>query len=318
VLALDMTEVLQASRVIKLKLTAFVLGSLLALFLLAWAWQSVDQEALQTLWSTVPVWGWLLAALMWGGSLALRAERLRQEWTWKRQVLWHEAMRVVLFHNAAVLLLPMRAGELGYPLLVKQLFGATWQASWRSLLWLRLQDLWVLATLAVWLWPGISLGWRVGMALLWVVLVAVPARIWLGLLKRRIKGMSFVRSLMHRRSGLAGWCLSWGNWFLKLTAVAGLLHSLAPEAASLDFAQALAGALGGELAALLPVQGPAGLGTYEAGVWLFSGLPLAAAPLLGLVALGVHVFCLAVSLGLAGAWSLGAFFTARTTSNDKG
>jgi hypothetical protein len=121
--------------------------------------------------------------------------------------------------------------------------------------------------------------------------------------------MAFVRSLMHRRSGLAGWCLSWGNWVLKITAVAGLLHGLAPEAASLDFAQALAGALGGELAALLPVQGPAGLGTYEAGVWLFSGLPVAAAPLLGLVALGVHAFCLAVSLGLAGAWSVSALWT---------
>jgi hypothetical protein len=313
-----MTEGLPVGRVSQLKLTAFMVGSVLALSLLAWAWQGVDPEALRQLWSTVPAWGWLLAALLWAGSLALRAERLRQEWKWKRLVPWREAMRVVLFHNAAVLLLPMRAGELGYPLLVKQVFGASWQASWRSLMWLRLQDVFVLATLAVWLWPGISWGWRVGMALHWVVLLAVPARIWLCLLKRRIQGMAFVRSLMHRRSGLAGWCLSWGNWLLKLMAVAGLLHSLAPEIASLDFAQALAGALGGELAALLPVQGPAGLGTYEAGVWFFSGLPVAAAPLLGLVALGVHAFCLAVSLGLAGAWSLGALSTERTTSNDKG
>lgn len=313
-----MAEELKAGRVSKLKRTAFVVGSLMALSLLAWAWQSVDPEALKKLWSTVPAWGWLLAALLWAGSLALRGERLRQEWKWKRSVLWREAMRVILFHNAAVLLLPMRAGELGYPLLVKQVFGASWQASWRSLMWLRLQDVMVLLTLAVWLWPDVSLAWRLGTALFWVGLVAAPARLWLWLLKRRMKGMAFVRSLMHRRSGLAGWFLSWGNWLLKLTAVAGLLFSLAPESASLDLAQAWAAALGGELAALLPVQGPAGLGTYEAGVWLFSGLPVSAAPLLGLVALGVHAFCLAVSLGLAGAWSLGALWSAGTVSNLKG
>lgn len=313
-----MTETAKVGRVRPLKRAAFVLGSVLALSLLAWAWQSVDPQALRTLWSSVPVWGWLLAALLWSGSLALRAERLRQEWQWKRLVLWREAMRVILYHNAAVLLLPMRAGELGYPLLVKQVFGASWQASWRSLMWLRLQDVMVLATLAVWLWPGVSVAWRVLMVLFWLGLLTAPARLWRGLLKRRMRGMALVRSLMHRRNGLSGWFLSWGNWLLKLAAVAGLLHSLAPEQASLGWAPALAGALGGELAALLPVQGPAGLGTYEAGVWLFSGLPVAAAPLLGLVALGVHAFCLAVSLGLAGAWSLGALTGAGTISKLKG
>jgi uncharacterized integral membrane protein len=302
-----MADALNVSRRGQLKWAAWVLGCLLALLLLAWAWQSVDQSALKPLWFAVPLWGWLMAAVLWAGSLALRAERLRQEWKWKRQVAWREAMRVVLFHNAAVLLLPMRAGELGYPMLVKQVFGASWQASVRSLLWLRLQDLLVLATLALCLWPGFSWAWRVGAALIWVGLVAAPPRLWLWILKRRLKGMATVRSLMHRRSGLAGWCLSWGNWVLKLTAVAGLLYSLAPQAFSLGLQQALAGALGGELAALLPVQGPGGLGTYEAGVWLFSGLPLSVAPLMGLVALGVHTFCLAISLGLAGAWSLGSW-----------
>jgi hypothetical protein len=73
-----MTEELKASRVSPLKLTTFVLGSLVALSLLAWAWQSVDHAALKKLWLTVPAWGWFLAALLWGGSLALRAERLRQ------------------------------------------------------------------------------------------------------------------------------------------------------------------------------------------------------------------------------------------------
>jgi hypothetical protein len=35
----------------------------------------------------------------------------------------------------------------------------------------------------------------------------------------------------------------------------------------LDLPAGLRAALGGELGALMPLQGPAGLGTYEAGVW---------------------------------------------------
>ena len=62
---------------------------------------------------------------------------------------------------------------------------------------------------------------------------------------------------------------------------------------------ALAGALGGELAAVLPVQGPAGLGTYEAGVW--AGVQSQApgtfdnAALLG-AALAVHALGVVVAL----------------------
>jgi hypothetical protein len=63
---------------------------------------------------------------------------------------------------------------------------------------------------------------------------------------------------------------------------------------------AFQGALGGEWAGLLPLQGPAGLGTYEAGVWLAAGIKDAAVVTqLPAAALLIHVFCLAVSLGAA-------------------
>jgi uncharacterized membrane protein YbhN (UPF0104 family) len=292
------------------KWAMFVLGCGLSVGILAWAWWSVDKAAVDKLWRAVPVWAWCVAAMAWALSFVLRAIRLQLEWRWQRAVPWHAAMRLVLFHNAAVLLLPLRAGEMGYPLLVKQTFGASWRDALRSLLWLRLQDVVVLGVLAALLWPGLPVLGRVLVLCAVAVPFVLPKRVWRWVLSRRFWLVAQLRRLMHRRGSPAGWWLSAGNWVLKISVVGALLQALLPEpltaSASWGFGQALSAALGGELAALIPVQGPAGLGTYEAGVWLLSGLPLAEAPLMAVVALAVHVFCLVVSLALAGAWSLGS------------
>jgi uncharacterized membrane protein YbhN (UPF0104 family) len=61
----------------------------------------------------------------------------------------------------------------------------------------------------------------------------------------------------------------------------------------------LKGALTGELSALLPLTGPAGFGTYEAGVWM--GLGLAWTQMSQLMSSIVisHIFFLLISLLLA-------------------
>jgi hypothetical protein len=96
----------------------------------------------------------------------------------------------------------------------------------------------------------------------------------------------------------SGWALSAANWGLRLGVVATLLGALT----SVDFSHAVRAALGGELGAALPLQGPAGLGNYELGLlWGArhgAEAPPAAAGLDELVAAGfaVHLFCLAVGL----------------------
>ena len=111
-----------------------------------------------------------------------------------------------------------------------------------------------------------------------------------------------IRKLLHRRAPRSAWLLSLGNWVCKLCVVALLLSSLL----AIPIQAAFQGALGGEWAGLLPLQGPAGLGTYEAGVWLAAGIKDAdVAAQLPAAALLVHVFCLAISLGAALlAWSV--------------
>lgn len=72
-----------------------------------------------------------------------------------------------------------------------------------------------------------------------------------------------LQAVAARRSGASSWVFAVANWSLRLLVVGGLLVSLGV----LDLPTGLRAALGGELGALMPLQGPAGLGTYEAGVW---------------------------------------------------
>ena len=290
----------------------WLLGWGLGLGVLAWliwgagtaGWSMAWQRWLES-WHSVPAWGWALAALLWLLSFVLRARRMQEEWRWRRRIGLSMALRLVLVHNAAVLLLPMRSGELGYPLLTRQLFRATWSQSMRSLLWLRMQDAVVLGLLAWLIWPGLPLWLRLLGLLAGLTLVLAPAAWWRPLrpllLSRRPWGR-WTRLWVQRQRSRGGWLLSAGNWLLKLSVVAGLLwQSLAPWQA-LALPQALQGALGGELAALIPLQGPAGLGTYEAGVWLGSEAGADRAALVATAALGVHTFCLGVSLAAAAVW----------------
>ena len=275
------------------------LGWALGLGLLAWLLRQVDVSALLLHAQTIHPAVWLWATALWLLSFVFRAWRVKQEWQWRRAVGLETALRLTLLHNAAVLLLPFRAGEAGCPLLVRQVFGARLRVALRSLVWLRVQDACILGLLGVLLWPGMPtwLMWLCPLGLLGLVLL--PANWWLRLLKRRQWWARLLRQVLHRRATRAAWLLSLGNWLCKLGVVALLLSQLLP----LALMTGLQAAIGGELAGLLPLQGPAGLGTYEAGVWLGAGLSSASTQAVAGAALLVHVFCLAVSLGAAAmAW----------------
>jgi hypothetical protein len=102
----------------------------------------------------------------------------------------------------------------------------------------------------------------------------------------------------------AAWGLTLANWALKLAAGATLLSAISQTA----WPVAWAGALGGELAAIFPLQGPAGFGTYEAGVWAgMAALLERQSPLLSHVvgaALALHVCFLICAVCAAGVAAL--------------
>jgi hypothetical protein len=192
-----------------------------------------------------------------------------------------------------VLMLPLRAGEGAYLLAVRRQWGVGWGAAAVALLRWRLQDLAVLGMLAILLLLPLPLWQRAAGAVLAVAVLhlALPP-VWRWLAARSGAAGSAVGQASDPWKGLTA---SIGNWTLKVLANGSLLAVLA----GLPLAHAWRAALGGELAGVQPLQPPAGLGTYEGGIWLAAGAPHDAVGTVVAAALAVHSFSLAVALGAA-------------------
>lgn len=278
-----------------------LLSAALTLGLLAWLWQVGMPEVWLAQLQRVPSSWWAAMVVGMLVSYGLRAWRIRREFADVAGMRWVLALRIVLAHTAMVNVLPMRSGELGFPWLMRRALQVSWLDASASLMWLRLQDACVLATLAIWAWPDLSASVRTTLCLvLWV---------GLGLAVRWVRAHGsassstgeplgawrhLAQALSRRGQGLwQGWLITTGNWALKLSLQAGLLAQLL----GVGWSTGWAGSLGAELSALLPVQGLGGVGGYEAGAAAalrWQGVDWA----LGLqAALSMHLVVLACSIG---------------------
>ena len=266
----------------------------LAVAALGWLLRSVDWTLTAQAWARVPLWVWLACA---GGmvlSHVLRAGRVRAEWRPHLRMGWAEAWGLMVRHSAWVVLVPMRGGEALYVWALYRQGGVPIRQATFSLLRLRLQDMAVLAVLAAATFTPAP----------WPVRILVLA----GLLALAIWCLPWVWYIVQtraaRRTGGEGptlpapayvsWAYAVSNWIVKLVAIGAPLWSLLDIGADAAFK----GALGGELAAALPVQPPAGFGPYEAGV-IMAARTAADVPWaeLAVAALVVHLLALAVTVG---------------------
>jgi uncharacterized membrane protein YbhN (UPF0104 family) len=306
---------------------------LIALGLLAWLLRQVPLQTVGQVLASAPPSAWALTCAGLALSYLWRAARLQvvlgldenERPSGKRIAgLRLDALRVILMHNAAVNLLPMRAGELSFPYLASRHLNMPLDASVASLLWMRLQDLAVLLALGLLMWPSLPLPWRV--AGLLVLILGWFGGVWLlnwlhGRVSQATGGAAATgwrRMLLKLHTALiephhhrwSAWALTWANWSTKLAAGAWLLAALTGH----PWRDGWAGALGGELAAVVPIQGPAGFGTYEAGVWAGFALhataaqPVAATVVPAALALHLCFLLCAVTAGLI-AWATPAWST---------
>jgi hypothetical protein len=260
-----------------------------------------------------------LLLLLFAGMIVtylLRALRVYYEFGDATRGRFAACLQLVLTHNALVNVLPMRAGELSFPVLLKREFGVPMMRSGGSLLWLRAQDAIILAALSVVVWPGLDPSMRIAGVFLLVLGGVLLPHVAQRLLSQFSTGKlgtlcaALADSAHHARMG---WLWTIANWVVKLTVLSQVFAQLLAA----DWQVGAAGAVGGELAAISPVQGVAGIGSYEAGA-------AAALKLSGIewvdglkAAFSLHLLVLASALVSAGiALLASAIFRNRVASDD--
>lgn len=253
-----------------------------------------------------------IAMLLTFSSYAIRAWRVYDYFGEHVQGHFMTTLRIVLQHNLLNMMLPMRTGELGFPVLMKRYFDTPVMESVPALFWFRLLDLHTVLTLGLIALGSFWLAWYwVLLATLAMLVVPLIAFFAHHQLLAKLEGhegklFSFAHKALDslpktRTEFWRSWGLTILNWVVKLAAFAWVFAQFAP----MPWTAALGGVIGGDLASALPIHGVAGAGTYEAGVVfsaLFFAIPadvaLPAAVNLHLFILGSILFGGAVSLAL--------------------
>jgi hypothetical protein len=280
----------------------WLIGGLLLLGLVVWVQLEVGWARLLAPWREVSLLqlGYLLALSL--GSYLCRGVRLYVYFPELLRGRLGTALRLSVLHNFANNLLPMRAGEAAFPLLMKRYFGHGYMASTLSLIWIRLLDLLVIALVALgaawlaqpnWVWPALAALLLAGLPISYALRQRLTR--WLEGRTGRLPGLLRQVLLAMPANGtrllhvLLWTVLSWASKFVAFTVI--LRHFLEAE-----LWQAWVGIVGAELSSVLPFHGVAGAGSYELAM-VAAIVPTgisAEAALQG--AVNLHLFLLGVTL----------------------
>lgn len=246
------------------------------------------------------LWLFLLTA----ASYALRAVRVHDWFSPLFSGRFIGVLRLSVLHNTANNLLPMRAGEMVFPWLMRRYFGYGFLDAAASLLWIRLLDLHFLGLVGIlilnlrqpsWIWWVLACLWLAGLSLLLLVRDAASSRRFAGP-GRISKGLRLLAGAAPGDSWLLVRAYLWtaAIWTLKFIAFASVLQHFVPVA----FWRVLAGVMGAELSSVLPFHGVAGSGSYELAA-VAALVPLGVDAKMALAgAVNLHLFLLGTTLVL--------------------
>ncbi|MDH4442075.1 MAG: lysylphosphatidylglycerol synthase domain-containing protein [Rhizobium sp.] len=255
-----------------------------------------------------------LALVLLVATYVVRGWRIHDYFPRETKGAFRRLLRLTLVHNLLNIMLPMRAGETSFPLLMRAEFGMPLARATAALLVMRLFDLHALLAAG-----GLGLvlgadrpvwGWA-----LWLFFFVAPLPAFAlkrplfdlaGRLPTRLQALvaELERGMpVDRAAFLRAWAATALNWGVKVLVLAWVLTLMGVHPLSASFG----GALGGELSSVLPVHAPGGVGTYPAGI-VAGGLSFGAEPsgaflaVLGKAAVNAHLLILLsaiVGTGLA-------------------
>lgn len=234
-----------------------------------WGWGSILEG-----WRDVGIWTIIVALALLVGTYVIRTHRMQDYFPKETagRFLW--LFRVTQIHNLLNIMLPFRAGETSFPLLMRSEFGVPLAHGTAALLVLRLLDLHALLAAA-----GVGLvagsGYKAWACAAWLIFLVLPLALFplkgaaVGLARNKFppKLARFADQIEDgippdTAAFLRAWLLTVLNWGVKVIVLAWVLRLMGLD----PIAACFGGALGGELSSVLPVHAPGGVGTYPAGI----------------------------------------------------
>ncbi len=171
-------------------------------------------------------------------------------------------------------LLPMRTGEISFPILMSRYFNIPASRSIPTLLWFRILDLHTLLGIAIIAVAGIFYNYIVAL-LLFAGWMTVPVILFKtnALLINKLDPQTNNRFQSLILTGLVSlpqnlndffhaWGWTWLNWSIKISVMAWIILLFLDTSINIAYM----GAIAGDLTSVLPIHGIAGFGSYEAGI----------------------------------------------------
>jgi uncharacterized membrane protein YbhN (UPF0104 family) len=223
-------------------------------------------------WQNLPIDSLLFCFLLIVASHIARSARIYHHFLPQTEGRFDICLRIALHHNFFNYLLPMRAGEASFPLLLRQQFSIDIAKSSAALLSFRLLDLTVLTLIGLLtLLSGLHLTGQLHLLLIVLLSVALFGLLLPILLLVLIKHWPELDSMITKiKQGMPGtpeellklslWTIL--IWTIKLSAYALIIRVFIDSSLPLS----LAAAVSGELASGIPLYTPAAIGTFEAGI----------------------------------------------------
>ncbi len=233
-----------------------------------WGWAALLRQ-----WSEIGAGAAFFALMLLVATYFIRCYRIYDYFPNETAGRFLPLFRVTQVHNLLNIMLPFRAGETSFPLLMRSEFGVPLARGTAALLVMRLLDLHallVVAAIGLVIGRGSAVWWSAWFAALVSPLLFFLLKDRVVVLARRLLPARLDAIVDELEAGLpgdvAGFLRAWGmtvlNWAVKVLVLAWVLAlmGVAPLAACFG------GALGGELSSVLPMHAPGGVGTYPAAI----------------------------------------------------